>query len=178
MNVRGQAITIIQPELVNNNTRRTVLLSAGMCHTTAFNSVSIERAAFSGVSRGFKVGTKQLAAWSFERQKLQWCDCAALWPTHGKCFLWHVTKVVFQFMLRLLLYVYTRCRFPVIFNLLQDSSHWTAFFMLPSTFPGYVIRTAQWTTVFCVCVFTLPPLIQLDPSAAVVTMFALTVKLT
>lgn len=57
-----EAITIIQPELVNNNTRCTVLLSAGMCHTTAFNSVSTERAAFSTVSQGFKVGTKQLGA--------------------------------------------------------------------------------------------------------------------
>ena len=52
----------------------------------------------------------------------------------SKCFLWHVTKVVFQCTLRLLLYVYTRCYFPVIFNLLQDSSHWTVFLCFPLLF--------------------------------------------
>lgn len=34
-----------------------------------------------------------------------------------------------------LLCVYTRCYFPVIFNLLQDSSHWTAFLFFPLVFP-------------------------------------------
>lgn len=54
-----EAITIIQSQPVENNTRCTVLLSAGMCHTTTFNSVLIER---SGRSAGdLKAGAQQLA---------------------------------------------------------------------------------------------------------------------
>lgn len=139
---RCVAITIIQPELVLSNTWCTVLLSVGLCHTTNFNSVSIEytgRSTFSRSTRDLRLGQNNSAPKAsninFNGAIVQRPSfMAEAWDCESKCFLWHVTKVVFQYMLWLLLYVYTRCYFPVIFNLLQDSSHWTVFLCFPLLF--------------------------------------------
>ncbi len=137
-----EGITIIQPALVQNNTWFTVLLSVGMCHTTNFNSVSIEhtdRSAFSTSTRDLRLeqnnSAPKASSTNFNGAIVQRPSFVTeTWDCESKCFLWHVTKVVFQYTLRLLLYVYTRCYFPVIFNLLQDSSHWTVFLCFPLLF--------------------------------------------
>lgn len=62
----AEAITITQPEPVQKqHLMPCSLLSVGMCHTTNFNSVSIEyteRSAFSTSTRDLRFGTKQLSA--------------------------------------------------------------------------------------------------------------------
>lgn len=80
-----ETITIIQPELAQHNTWCTVPLSVGMCHTTNFNSVSIEhtdRSASSTSSRDL-TSEQNNSAPKASSADFNGAIVRALWPRHG-----------------------------------------------------------------------------------------------